>query len=150
MRKLFVLIHRYAGLVMTVFLILVGVTGSVLAFYQELDRWLNPELLTVPVRDGPMLDPFTLRELASIVTVQTPAHCLADEAFGQLRLMGLAIASQGFHDQGIDVGRPALVDQRLRLPRQLFGDLGFDAQLHGVVPLVEGWDAFTLPRWSCA
>ncbi|MGQ0591136.1 MAG: PepSY domain-containing protein, partial [Gammaproteobacteria bacterium] len=49
-RHVWVLLHRYAGLAMTVFLILVGVTGSVLAFYHELDRWLNPELLTVPVR----------------------------------------------------------------------------------------------------
>ncbi|MGH8612707.1 MAG: PepSY domain-containing protein [Gammaproteobacteria bacterium] len=65
MRKLFVLIHRYAGLAMTVFLILVGVTG--LAFYHELDRWLNPALLTVPVRDAPMLDAFTLRERAEIL-----------------------------------------------------------------------------------
>jgi len=66
-RHYWVLIHRYVGLAMTVFLILVGVTGSVLAFYYELDRWLNPELLTVPVRDGPMLDPFTLRERAEIL-----------------------------------------------------------------------------------
>ncbi len=35
MRKPFVLIHRYAGLAMTAFLVIVGVTGSVLAFYHE-------------------------------------------------------------------------------------------------------------------
>lgn len=64
MRRLFVLTHRYAGLAMTLFLIIVGLTGSVLAFYHELDRWLNPELLTAPVRQGPMLDPFVLRERA--------------------------------------------------------------------------------------
>lgn len=63
-RNFWVHIHRYVGLAMTVFLIIVGLTGSVLAFYQELDRWLNPELLTVPVRDTPMLDPFVLRERA--------------------------------------------------------------------------------------
>ena len=66
-RHHWVLIHRYAGLTMTVFLVIVGLTGSLLAFYHELDRWLNPELLTVPVRDGPMLDPFTLRERAEIL-----------------------------------------------------------------------------------
>lgn len=48
-RHFWVLIHRHAGLVMTLFLILVGLTGSVLAFYHELDRRLNPELLTVPI-----------------------------------------------------------------------------------------------------
>ncbi len=63
-RRLWVLIHRYAGLAMTVFLVIVGLTGSLLAFYHEADGWLNPEFLTVPVREGPMLDPFTLGERA--------------------------------------------------------------------------------------
>ncbi len=31
-----VLLHRYAGLTVTLFLIIVGLTGSVLAFYHEL------------------------------------------------------------------------------------------------------------------
>ncbi len=63
-RHHWVLIHRYAGLAMTVFLVIVGITGSLLAFYHELECWLAPELLTVPVRDARMLDPFTLRERA--------------------------------------------------------------------------------------
>lgn len=63
-RQIWLLLHRYLGLAMTVFLILVSLTGSVLAFYNELDRWLNPELLTVPVRDAPLLDPFELRTRA--------------------------------------------------------------------------------------
>lgn len=63
-RHFWVLLHRYAGLAMTLFLVIVGLTGSVLAFYHELDRWLNPELLTVAVRDAPMLDPFVLHDRA--------------------------------------------------------------------------------------
>ncbi len=63
-RHFWVLLHRYAGLAMTLFLVIVGLTGSVLAFYHELDRWLNPELLTVAVREAPMLDPFTLHDRA--------------------------------------------------------------------------------------
>jgi len=63
-RTFWVLVHRYGGLAMTIFLIIVALTGSVLAFYNELDRWLNPGLLTVPLRDTPALDPFTLRERA--------------------------------------------------------------------------------------
>jgi uncharacterized iron-regulated membrane protein len=41
-RPFWVLAHRYAGLAMTVFLIIVGLTGSLLAFYAELDRAVNP------------------------------------------------------------------------------------------------------------
>lgn len=42
MRKFFCLIHRWAGLATALFLILTGLTGSVLAFYPELQRWTNP------------------------------------------------------------------------------------------------------------
>lgn len=41
-RKLWVLIHRWAGLAMAAFLILVGLTGSLLAFYPELERLVHP------------------------------------------------------------------------------------------------------------
>ncbi|MGQ0555623.1 MAG: PepSY-associated TM helix domain-containing protein [Nitrospiraceae bacterium] len=41
-RHAWVVIHRWAGLVMAGFLIIVGLTGSLLAFYPELQRALNP------------------------------------------------------------------------------------------------------------
>jgi len=59
-----VLWHRYAGLTMALFLVIEGLTGSVLAFYEEFDRWLNPQLLTVRVRNTAPLDPLTLHERA--------------------------------------------------------------------------------------
>jgi len=64
-RKFFVFLHRWAGLAMAVFLVVVGLTGSVLAFREELDVWLNPELFIVAKRDAPLLDGFTLREKAA-------------------------------------------------------------------------------------
>ncbi len=63
-RHFWVLLHRYAGLFMAFFLVVAGLTGSVLAFYQEIDHWLNPEQYQVPVQDRAMLDPFELRERA--------------------------------------------------------------------------------------
>jgi uncharacterized iron-regulated membrane protein len=62
MRPLFVWLHRWAGLIMTIFLVIVGLTGSVLAFRDEIDGWLNPQLLHVLPRDVPMLDPLDLRD----------------------------------------------------------------------------------------
>jgi uncharacterized iron-regulated membrane protein len=41
-RHVWVIVHRWAGLAMAVFLIIVGLTGSLLAFYPELQRLLNP------------------------------------------------------------------------------------------------------------
>ena len=94
MRPLLVWMHRYAGLAMTLFLVIVGLTGSVLAFRVELDQWLNPGLLTVAKRDAPMLDPFELREK------------FLGDAFVDVLLMTVVFAD---HDGELD---PFEVDQR--------------------------------------
>jgi uncharacterized iron-regulated membrane protein len=41
-RHFWVLFHRYAGLTMAGFLIIVGLTGSLLAFFTELEQLINP------------------------------------------------------------------------------------------------------------
>lgn len=43
-RHALVRLHRWAGLVMAVFLLVVGLTGSALVFWQELNEWLAPAL----------------------------------------------------------------------------------------------------------
>lgn len=63
-RHFWVFLHRYAGLYMAFFLTVAGLTGSVLAFFHELDGWLNPENHQVALQDKPMLDVFTLRDKA--------------------------------------------------------------------------------------
>lgn len=56
-------LHRYVGLCMTVFLVVAGVTGSLLAFYHELDEALNPALYAAPPPAGARrLDAFEQRE----------------------------------------------------------------------------------------
>lgn len=54
-RRYFILLHRYIGLAMTLFLIIVGLTGSLLAFQPELNRILTPQLFPA-VRDGQPLE----------------------------------------------------------------------------------------------
>ena len=44
-RHFFVFIHRWAGLLMAAFLIVVGLTGSLLAFKSELERLVCPRIL---------------------------------------------------------------------------------------------------------
>lgn len=44
MRHFWTLVHRYAGLAIFVFLVVAGLTGSLLAFYHEIDAGLNPGL----------------------------------------------------------------------------------------------------------
>ncbi|ULA64134.1 MAG: conserved membrane protein of unknown function [Nitrospira sp.] len=55
-RALWVRVHLYLGLVVGALLVVFGLTGSVLVFWQEIDERLNPDLLTVrvpsPGQDG--------------------------------------------------------------------------------------------------
>lgn len=43
-RTFFVLMHRWAGLFLAVFLFISGLTGAVISWDHELDEWLNPHL----------------------------------------------------------------------------------------------------------
>lgn len=60
-RRILVVFHRYAGLTMVTFLIIVALTGSLLAFRTELERLVAPQLFARE-RSGTPLDPATLIE----------------------------------------------------------------------------------------
>jgi uncharacterized iron-regulated membrane protein len=64
MRARLVTLHRWLGLTTALFLVLTGLTGSLLAWEHELNAWLAPGLhQAAPPRDGaPMLDGPALRE----------------------------------------------------------------------------------------
>ena len=68
-RSFWVWLHRWAGLAMAGFLILVGLTGSLLAFWGELNHWLTPELYPIP-RAGIELDAATLARRAETIVPQ--------------------------------------------------------------------------------
>lgn len=63
-RQFWVLLHRYAGLVMALFLLVAGLTGSLLAFYEELDHATAPTLrrVALPAPGAQPLDAPALRE----------------------------------------------------------------------------------------
>jgi uncharacterized iron-regulated membrane protein len=61
-RRVFVLAHRYVGLGLAVFLILEGLTGSILAYRQPLERAINPQFFADPPSPGAR--PLGLGELA--------------------------------------------------------------------------------------
>ncbi|MFO1125514.1 MAG: PepSY-associated TM helix domain-containing protein [Methylocystis sp.] len=68
-RAFFVWLHRWTGLAMAGFLILVGLTGSLLAFWLEINQWLTPELYPAP-RAGIELDAATLARRAEAIVLQ--------------------------------------------------------------------------------
>jgi len=63
-RQVFVFVHRWAGLAMTVFLIVVGLTGSMLAFKTDLERLIYPRIYATPRPGVAPLDMATLAERA--------------------------------------------------------------------------------------
>lgn len=52
LRGLFVLLHRWCGLTIALFLLISGLTGAVISWDHELDEWLNDSLFKVDSR-GP-------------------------------------------------------------------------------------------------
>ncbi|MGO9773532.1 MAG: PepSY-associated TM helix domain-containing protein [Roseiarcus sp.] len=64
-RRAFVFLHRWIGLAMALFLIVEGLTGSLLAFRGDLTRFFDPALAGAPPTPGvPKLDLATLIERA--------------------------------------------------------------------------------------
>lgn len=63
LRALALWLHRVIGLSISVFLAFAGITGSLVAFYPQLDRLVNSELLEVRDRSSktPALNPFEIR-----------------------------------------------------------------------------------------
>jgi len=53
-------LHRWFGLLSAIFLIIVSLTGSLIAFNEELDIWLNPQLFLISPDSSVMLDPVSL------------------------------------------------------------------------------------------
>ncbi|QRG06494.1 PepSY domain-containing protein [Xanthobacter dioxanivorans] len=54
LRPLLVVVHRVLGLTTALFLAVAGLTGSLLAFHTEIDRWLNPDAYTAVAMGAPL------------------------------------------------------------------------------------------------
>ena len=55
-------IHRYTGLAMAAFLIIAGITGTLLAFHDELDDVFNHKLANIDAQHKPPLPIATLHD----------------------------------------------------------------------------------------
>ncbi|WP_159731847.1 PepSY domain-containing protein [Methylosinus sp. Ce-a6] len=68
-RAFCVLLHRWVGLATAAFLIVVGLTGSLLAFWNELNHWLTPDLYPIEAV-GKELDAASLARRAEKIAPQ--------------------------------------------------------------------------------
>lgn len=62
LRTVALLVHRYVGVLIAVFLLVAGLTGTLLVFQEELDRFFAPSLIVArpPFPGAPLLEPFEL------------------------------------------------------------------------------------------
>jgi uncharacterized iron-regulated membrane protein len=52
MRLVFVLLHRWLGLFLAIFLFVAGLTGAIISWDHELDEWLNPQMFHAKAEAG--------------------------------------------------------------------------------------------------
>lgn len=71
-RKVFVWLHRWIGLSVAGFLVIIGLTGSVLPFWEEINHWLTPDLYPGP-QQGARMDIAALARRAESIVPQARA-----------------------------------------------------------------------------
>ena len=71
-RKFWLKIHLYLGLFTGVILLVIALTGSILSFWLEIDRWLNPELMIVNVPQQAIMRP--LAEIINVANSALPSN----------------------------------------------------------------------------
>jgi uncharacterized iron-regulated membrane protein len=68
MRAFLLVVHRWTGLFIALFLLVAGLTGAVISWDHEVDEWLNADIMHAPGR-GPLKSPL---ELAAAVEASDP------------------------------------------------------------------------------
>lgn len=111
---------------MAAFLIISGFTGAVIAFEDELDAWLNPQLFRPAWQAGkPVLDPYQLQALAQ---QQAPVGTLVDEVLFKLpeaqAASGLTERVLAFRLSPSDPSVTETVADQLFIDPQMGGSLG--------------------------
>lgn len=62
MRALLVVVHRWSGLFMALFLFVAGLTGAIISWDHELDAWLNPQMFKTSAQAGDAIPPLELAD----------------------------------------------------------------------------------------
>ena len=168
MRGLCVILHRYLGLATALFLVLLGLTGSVLAWREPLSAWLAPDLYEAPAR-GPVLTPEQLvRRVneadprAAVVFFPldlkegkgTPVHVGPRESLGYDTLWFDPVSGKELGRTDSEAALPTtrtLVDWMYYLHRQLAIPGRWGGWILGIVSLLWFFDCFigaylTFPR----
>lgn len=88
-KQWFITLHRYLGLATALFLIVAGLTGSMLAYYHQIDEWLNPDLFFTEEQYPEYLSEPTLFRAAQQYVIQHPSNLTT----GSINTMPLEFSS---------------------------------------------------------
>lgn len=156
MRKIFVLLHRYLGLVLGVFLLGSGLTGSAIVFSKAIDSYFNPELLRVAPEAGaaPQVDAF-LRNAKEALPGETPTFVYMPLAPGDAAQVlfqpsGLRVHADPYTGKVLGVRHPNdsltgwLIDFHVHLlagktGKQIQGWIGLGAILISLIGIYLWW-----------
>lgn len=156
MRKTLVLLHRYLGLAVGLFLIGSGLTGSAIVFSKAIDTYLNPELLIIsPPHNAPLQVDALLRNAKEAMPAETPAFVympLASSESAQVLFQpsGLRAHADPYSGQILGVRHPndsvtgLLIDFHVHLlagktGKQIQGWIGLSAILLTLVGIFLWW-----------
>lgn len=169
-RQILVYLHRYVGLAITLFIIIVGATGSLLAFQPELNQLLTPRLFP-PARAGQSLSMATLARQTELLVPESRINLIdvgtqgtviirlaprdgSDPAFNELFLDPVSGDELGRRLAG--TGLPSGIDNLVPFLFRLHYNLSLGAAgawILGIAALLWTIDCFvslllTLPRFS--
>lgn len=95
--------HRWFGLVAAVWLLLLALTGAPIVFYDELDRWLNPDWRTSSYGGGPVAAQAALEEAHAALAFEPRYVDLPDRPGQSIIMTGEAPAGPGQEAEPIQV-----------------------------------------------
>jgi Uncharacterized iron-regulated membrane protein len=123
--SLFLKVHLYLGLTAAIFLVILGVTGSIMAFEGDIEHWLHPGLWYVT----PGASALPQADLISLAERQFAPARVAAVQFSQQRNL---VQIMQLNDRSAALVNPynGAILGRLRGPTRIQKTLGFIHQLH--------------------
>lgn len=97
-RKLWLDLHLYVGLVAGAMLVVIGLTGSILVFWHEVDEWIDPQLRIVDVRPGGERAFTPLANIERAVVAATPAGAVVTHIWTPRHARGCYLVYYNLND----------------------------------------------------
>ncbi|MBV1797612.1 PepSY domain-containing protein [Siccirubricoccus sp. G192] len=141
-RRALLLTHRWAGLVLGLVLVVIGVSGSILSFQREIDAVLNPALFRASGPPDPALSYSAIQRLAEVATGRPPGNIRPPDSIWPVWVVTPPRGARGATTAHFDPATGALLGERDS--RGSF--IGITRQLHEAL-LLRAWGGREAVGW---